>query len=79
LLALTVFFELFREHEALATGLPSHLEQSPIEVTYNAHDRHLFTGKVDLPTTWISHPFRQSRRSHHRFSPLDLTFAGFIR
>jgi hypothetical protein len=78
LLAWTGFFELFREQEALAAGLPSHLEQGPIEVTNHAHDRHLFTGKMDLPAT-ISDPFRQSRRIHHRFSPLDLTFAGFIR
>src|ERR1700746_2987791 len=39
LLAWTVFFELFREQEALAAGLPSHLEQGSIEITNHAHDR----------------------------------------
>jgi len=67
LLALTDFLELFGKQNALASGLPPHLQQSAIEVAQSAHNRHLFAGKMNLAATWISHPFRQSCSSHDGF------------
>src|SRR5713226_2851123 len=64
LLALMDFLELFRKQDALASGLPPHLQQSAIEVAQSAHNRHLFAGKMNLATTRISYPFRQSCSSH---------------
>ena len=48
------FLQVFREHNAITSGLPCHLQQSAIEVAHNPHNRHLFAGKMNFAASWIS-------------------------